>query len=553
LGNNDTGVLQEIRPAWDGGNLFDMRAIPKSACAQYGSVVVPGAQVQVAMGYRRYRDCDKGDSPGQDYAVIRGDGRHVVGVLADGVGQSFFGNLAAEKVSNWLLEELWRSRWNPSTDEDLEQGLRSAEKDFSLTIENYSLDHLPDWHQKALEGTRRAGSQAVFATFVWDFREGSGYLYQVGDVVAILFRNEGPQRIESNPKGRWSSAGRSQLHLLRTDLSDATAILLKSDGADPAWGLDLQRQIWDRQGFLEMASRRAEGDDVSFVAGCLRADVLDSRGEFWQDVEAPTSASTYIPGLTRSDSYGYEPRTFGRGFAQARTAGTPSMSDTVTRQEARATPGSPVSPARLRFNRRVLGLASLFVLGLTIGLGFLLLVKRPPRRQNGAATVAKSTVASDSSKHGVGRGGGKPSTVVPTPSVPLAQSQTVQAKQVALSNEEIACNSQSDLVKPFLTSQPQGIVLRVRSNVAGVSGFRVEGDEELDQIRSVVGSDGTSWYLFVQPQSGQRGLRLHVFFKQNGAGSAALDHVIEIRAPKSCNAFNILPGTGGTPSGKGGN
>src|SRR5215213_5656161 len=60
--------------------------------------------VHVYLGYRRCAEFDEGNQPGQDYAVVRvGDG-YVVGVVADGVSRSFYGNLAAESLSTWLVD-----------------------------------------------------------------------------------------------------------------------------------------------------------------------------------------------------------------------------------------------------------------------------------------------------------------------------------------------------------------------------------------------------------------------------------------------------------------
>src|SRR5207244_2080033 len=64
----------------------------------------------VSVGYRRCRDFDLSNQPGQDYAAAQSDSNYVVGVVADGVSQSFYGNLGAETLSEGLLEELWNCR-----------------------------------------------------------------------------------------------------------------------------------------------------------------------------------------------------------------------------------------------------------------------------------------------------------------------------------------------------------------------------------------------------------------------------------------------------------
>src|SRR6185295_2679194 len=63
--------------------------------------------VSVSLGYRRCKDFDEGNQPGQDFASVRGDKHYIVGVVADGVSQSFYGNLAAAYLSQFLLGYLW--------------------------------------------------------------------------------------------------------------------------------------------------------------------------------------------------------------------------------------------------------------------------------------------------------------------------------------------------------------------------------------------------------------------------------------------------------------
>ena len=268
--DNNNGNLLRLDPRWN-ADFYELVAAQKSGLTQYGSVHIDaqGTEMRTTLGYRRYRDCDNSDTPGQDFAVACGDRQYLVGVLADGVGQSFYGNLAAEQVSSWLRAELWRRRTDPPHEVELEEGLKRAEREFAKVIESFSLEHLPDWHRPALEATRRAGSQAVFAAFIWDFVRRCGCLYQVGDATAVVCENGRCEKVEAQRKGRWSSAGKSQLLLLRTPLVDTTAILLKSDGADPGWGYEIDRQTADVSEFLEMANRRADNDDVSFVAGSL--------------------------------------------------------------------------------------------------------------------------------------------------------------------------------------------------------------------------------------------------------------------------------------------
>jgi hypothetical protein len=353
------GRLQHLEPRQLGAGLYELAAMQKSGATQYGchSMGAPGGEMRATLGYRRYLDCDKSDTPGQDYAVARMDASFMVGVLADGVGQSFYGNLAADHVSNWLVEELWERRMDPPKEGELEPGLTKAQEQFAKTVENVSLDHLPDWHRAALETTRKAGSQAVFAAFIWEFARERGCLYQVGDAIAMVLRNGEYETILAAPKGRWSSARKSHLQLLRTPFTDTQAILIKSDGADPSWGTDIDGQTADGDQFLEMARVRAENDDVSFLAGCLV-----------QGRRAPRQERRFLPATPGSSASGFPPALPDNTGASALgiRARTPGSEFVATRPE------SANSSAKPRFR----GLSGFWDIGLIfvsgIVAGFLL-------------------------------------------------------------------------------------------------------------------------------------------------------------------------------------
>src|SRR4051812_13744902 len=57
-------------------------------------------------GYRRCREYDPKDGEGQDEVVLFTDRQRVIAVLADGVSQSFYGQLAAEVVVRGLGDYL---------------------------------------------------------------------------------------------------------------------------------------------------------------------------------------------------------------------------------------------------------------------------------------------------------------------------------------------------------------------------------------------------------------------------------------------------------------
>src|SRR5215210_5431056 len=139
-------------------------------------------KIDVFLGYRRSLDFDTRNNPGQDFAAVRGDNDgYVVGVVADGVSQSFYGNLAAYYLSESLLDTLWKQRKRPPSENDLERELRELERKVATeVVENHPIpDDLVPLHRESLEDKRSKGSQTVFASFVLDASRKRLHLYQV--------------------------------------------------------------------------------------------------------------------------------------------------------------------------------------------------------------------------------------------------------------------------------------------------------------------------------------------------------------------------------------
>jgi Protein phosphatase 2C len=223
--------------------------------------------VRVSLGYRRCLDFDEGNHPGQDYATVRIGGDYIVGIVADGVSQSFYGNIAAQRVSQWLLEKLWNHRSHPPDQKILERALTGLEKHIAPEIESVQIpEHVSEIMKTALEKTRASGSQTVFAAFVSNGK-GAVRLYQVGDITAVLHNSAGEvEVIKAHPKGRWSSAGKSRFEMLVTDRTGLSSILIKSDGMNNDWGLNSTDDRITKDAFEQSAPELAGKDDVSFIA-----------------------------------------------------------------------------------------------------------------------------------------------------------------------------------------------------------------------------------------------------------------------------------------------
>jgi Protein phosphatase 2C len=251
-------------------------------------------RLQVALGYRRCLDFDEGNHPGQDYATVRIGEGYIVGIVADGVSQSFYGNIAAQRVSQWLLEKLWRHRKRPPHQKSLERALTSLEKQTATEIESVQIpEHIPEIMRTALEKTRTSGSQTVFAAFVSNGK-GAVRLYLVGDITAVLHDPAGGvEVIKAPPKGRWSTAGKSRLEMLVTDRTGLSNIVIKSDGMNSDWGLSSSDDTITKDAFEQIATELAGKDDVSFIA----ATRLNTQ-RVSADVAAESNTTTPRPDLS---------------------------------------------------------------------------------------------------------------------------------------------------------------------------------------------------------------------------------------------------------------
>lgn len=244
-------------------------------------------------GYRRCSDFDTGDHAGQDYVAARADEHTIVGVVADGVGQSFYGDLAGCRVAKYLADFLWTRRGNPPSADELSAALLAEAAKFKEEIDAFVIPtHLAPVLQEALAETRTKGSQAVFAAFIFDIGASRAYIYQVGDVDVYLLDGDGrPERVQAPKRGRWSSGGHSDL-LLRADCYPVgpAGMLVQTDGATEAWalgirlghGADLAAQ------FEALVRTRASVDDISFIGvSPILAPVRASQPDAPEQTPAP--------------------------------------------------------------------------------------------------------------------------------------------------------------------------------------------------------------------------------------------------------------------------
>lgn len=384
-----------------GGSQFELRP------AQ--SAVEKPVRVHVAAGYRRCREFDAKvpggkQQPGQDFCTFRIDEHHAVGVVADGVGQSFFGDIAARVAGRALIDFLWTRRANPPTDAEFSAFLNEQQPILADEVERKTLsDDLDPFLLAALMETKhKDGSQTVLGAVVLDLQARAANIYLLGDIIAIVHdASPTPWPWCADKHGRWASTDGIKGSIERETLSNVEAIMLKSDGAGPDWGLVLD-DVVQHGHFVARAEQWAERDDVSFVLVASRGIELalpappvavepDSAVEPPPHDEPNTDRGPAEPRELRDAPPGEadRARTSANAEQPSRPAHATVRTEPTSRPFRRYAPRYEVIPT-WRLGRLSIGITALIVVGWLLG-------SRP--RPDWPAVIAVPIARSDADPH----------------------------------------------------------------------------------------------------------------------------------------------------------
>jgi hypothetical protein len=163
--------------------------------------------------YRSAEAQDYGE-PGQDYLTFREDGRRLAFALCDGVGQSFYGDVAARFLGDALLAWLWRLPLSGNANrfgEELAAFLATLTRPASEEIARIALpENLPPMTRSVLEQKRAHGGESTFVCGVFDALGGHLTLAWLGDTRLRLWDAEGRECTallgpNFQPSQRWST------------------------------------------------------------------------------------------------------------------------------------------------------------------------------------------------------------------------------------------------------------------------------------------------------------------------------------------------------------
>jgi Protein phosphatase 2C len=188
--------------------------VPQSIETPVTFVSAPGVYLRYT--YSRSSDSMASGIDGQDYLCFQHNDQKFVFVVADGVGSSFCGNLAARILGDGLLEWLWAADIPyfgaaAALGEAATSALNRLQKQAHYEVEAYEIPgQISPLVRQALEAQRAYGSEAIFAAMRIDhpsptIPDGLISLCWMGDTQVHLIDLDG-QKIEIG--GRWENANR---------------------------------------------------------------------------------------------------------------------------------------------------------------------------------------------------------------------------------------------------------------------------------------------------------------------------------------------------------
>lgn len=245
-------------------------------------VVTPVVCIDHAFRYAfdRSADSQQSDSKGQDYLTISQNKNYLAFVQADGVSQSFFGEIASSFLGDTLLRFLvdhGEGILNGTLPfhETIENELQEMAFIAASHVENYKLSHeLPGMLLNVLEHKRKMGSQTTFTAGFIDLKNHRMALAWMGDQRLRLWK--GLQEVTLELLGedtfqtseRWSTSSGliGQLHSKIIHDPGITRLISYTDGLailDPAIQLNPVTNE-NLQTLIQSTSKMPQSDDVCY-------------------------------------------------------------------------------------------------------------------------------------------------------------------------------------------------------------------------------------------------------------------------------------------------
>ncbi|MGF1506301.1 MAG: protein phosphatase 2C domain-containing protein, partial [Anaerolineae bacterium] len=255
------------------------RRLPQTIETPVSFDAVPHAYVRYA--YARSADSMSSGMEGQDYLCYQHNDQRLVFVVADGVGSSFCGNLAARIVGEGLLEWFWALdvayiNGPAALKEAAVSHLNKMQKMAQVEVEEYEIpDEIGGLVRTALESQRDYGSEAIFAACRIDhpnpmIPDGLLSIFWMGDTrIRAFHEEEGELDLGGarNLADRWSTKQgvRGSMSTYMRPLPGIWRVAAYSDGlsAHEEGVLDYTDMKLDSE--IRAGSKLPTSDDVSFI------------------------------------------------------------------------------------------------------------------------------------------------------------------------------------------------------------------------------------------------------------------------------------------------
>jgi serine/threonine protein phosphatase PrpC len=163
----------------------------------------------------------------------------LVAAIADGVGQSYRGDIAAMAVVQSLLDTLWHMKYTDQRavyDATVTTQLQSLAERVTQVIQDIDISYHATMFRDALEKRRRLGSESMFIAIRADVEHDQLYVCWLGDCRLRLLLHTESEHVWPNDAfdtmQRWSSVRLlvGDVHAAVIPLSHIKCILMYSDG-----------------------------------------------------------------------------------------------------------------------------------------------------------------------------------------------------------------------------------------------------------------------------------------------------------------------------------
>lgn len=233
------------------------------------------APFRCVVAYARSADADSLNEYNQDAFALRVAPQRLVAVVADGVGQSFRGDVAAMAVAQSIMQVLWQAESLNDIDvrETLKQKLVELAPRVTQMIDDVDLSQHPTMFREALMQRRAFGSESVFAALAIDIPTNMMRCFWLGDCRIRIYNHAGKsvaldttlfQTME-----RWSSTRiiHGKLHALQMPVSQLSRVVLYSDGLQSLDTLPLMQPDLTTTVASHMSTSRTspESDDITLI------------------------------------------------------------------------------------------------------------------------------------------------------------------------------------------------------------------------------------------------------------------------------------------------